>query len=174
MYLHQIGSLGFSIQLDFIQTLSADEKSSFSKEDMKEGKHIEYARSLLKEMIQNSKSSEPPRCPTPHRAFTAEKSSNETAVNCFRDGNYDEVQANEDEDVDDTESEADLGLFYTLFCTECQLLVDFDPFHETQKGLAELLEKEAEAAEAECLVRRRPPPPPPGFEHLRSSFVRGS
>jgi len=141
MYLHQI----------------ADERSSFSKEDMKEGKHIEYARSLLKEMIKNSKSSRPPRCPTPPLTQTEQTSFNQSPVNdWFEEESYDkEVHGNDEEDVNDADSEADL---------------DFDPFHETQKGLAELLEREAEA-EAE-LSRRRPPPPPPGFEHLRSSYVR--
>ena len=42
--------MGFNIE---VTIFIADEKSSFSKEDMKVGKHIEYAKSLLEESIQS-------------------------------------------------------------------------------------------------------------------------
>ena len=85
---------------------------------MKEGKHIEYARSLLKEMIKNSKSSRPPRCPTPPLTQTEQTSFNQSPVNdWFEEESYDkEVQGNDEEDVDDADSEADLGQLY-IICT---------------------------------------------------------
>ena len=50
----------------------ADEKSSFTKEDMKEGKHIEYAKSLLEEMIKKKGKSE--RSSNPLRSTEQENS----------------------------------------------------------------------------------------------------
>ena len=47
----------------------ADEKSSFTREDLKEGKHIEYAKSLLKKNIRKSQ-----RCPSPARSTEQESS----------------------------------------------------------------------------------------------------
>ena len=50
-----------------IEIFIADEKASFTKEDMKVGKHIEYAESLLDEMCRNSQ-----RCPTPQSSTDQE------------------------------------------------------------------------------------------------------
>ena len=54
-----------------IEIFIADEKSSFTKEDMKEGKHIEYAESLLDAMCKTSR-----RCPTPPRSTYQENQIN--------------------------------------------------------------------------------------------------
>ena len=70
MYLHKIGmSLNFSgsnVVAKF--NILADEKSSFTREDLKEGKHIEYAKSLLKKMKKYQ------RCPSPARSTEQESS----------------------------------------------------------------------------------------------------
>ena len=66
MYLHEIGKINFYRGLIKSHNWHvydlADEKASFTKEDMKEGKHIEYARSLLQEIVKKKRKSE--RCPS--------------------------------------------------------------------------------------------------------------
>lgn len=64
-------------------------------------------------------------------------------------------------------------------------LVGFDPFHETQKGLADLLESESKAAELQAKVAAPSPPgwessapprarlPPPGFHPAYSGGGAG-
>ena len=52
-----------------IEIFIADEKASFTKEDLKEGKHIEYAKSLQEEMIKRYQ-----RCLSPPKSSEQESS----------------------------------------------------------------------------------------------------
>ena len=202
MYLHEIGKI--NIYLGLIKShnwhiyILADEKASFTKEDLKEGKHIEYARSLLQEIVEKSGKSE--RCPS-SPSSTEQKNASHSDYDWFdvgtsdkqRDGeiitdtdkhndilsssdspkfehtNPDALQQNSSFATDD-----DLGSLQGIInpCNENYIL-DFDPFLETQKGLAELLKMEAEVLERDRMVtssppptHRYPPPPPPGFTYL--------
>ena len=78
---------------------------------MKEGKHIEYARSLLEEMKLSRKSAEPQRCPTPPRDLPEQENLNQSDANDWFEN------VNDDEDVDgdefEVESEAALGRYIT-------------------------------------------------------------
>ena len=75
---------------------------------MKEGKHIEYARSLLEEMKLSRK---PQRCPTPPRDLPEQENLNQSDANDWFEN------VNDDEDVDgdefEVESEAALGRYIT-------------------------------------------------------------
>ena len=77
---------------------------------MKEGKHIEYARALLKEIVINKKSTEPQRCPTSHSDCTDEDNVNESTVEGeFEINNDDDTESDIDEEED--KDNADLGLY---------------------------------------------------------------
>ena len=146
---------------------------------MKEGKHIEFARSLLREIMLRQKSAGPPRCPSPPSPPShpppqlTESLSEEVSFNTS-------VVEKDFEDSDGDEDEADLGWinFNPLTRIENLFILDFDPFHETQKGLAELLQSEAsDGGWSGCREELQPssnlPPPPPGFEHQAPSYHSG-
>ena len=107
MYLHEIGKI--NIYLGLIKShnwhiyILADEKASFTKEDLKEGKHIEYARSLLQEIVEKSGKSE--RCPS-SPSSTEQKNASHSDYDWFDVGTSDKQR--DGEIITDTDKHNDI------------------------------------------------------------------
>ncbi|XP_064475310.1 CCR4-NOT transcription complex subunit 4-like [Ornithodoros turicata] len=134
-----------------------DEAASFTKEEMQHGKHQEYERKLHDQIVgcssnatkKNKAGSRKGNIPPRHTRHIATRSKMEES----------QAEPDNPETTPPHDQEDDLG---------------FDPWDESSKGLADLLEKEANVAPtrhnmlphgfrpfADPMLRR--PPPPPGF-----------